>query len=52
MKIVFTSSYKSYSKENTKNYTSNSNILVFLISVNIIFLNDVCVYVYMVDVSN
>jgi len=33
MKIVFTSSYKIYSKENTKNYTPNSYVLVFLISV-------------------
>ena len=33
MKIVFTSSYKTYSKENTKNYTSNSYVLIFLISV-------------------
>jgi len=29
MKIVFTSSYKTFSKENTKNYTPNSYVLVF-----------------------
>jgi len=33
MKIVFTSFYKTFSKENTKNYTPNSFVLVFLISV-------------------
>jgi len=33
MKIVFTSSYKTFFKENTKNYTPNSYVLVFLISV-------------------
>ena len=33
MKIVFTSSYKTFIKKNTKNYTSNSYVLVFLISV-------------------
>jgi len=33
MKIVFTSSRETYSKENTKNYTPNSYVLVFLISV-------------------
>ena len=33
MKIDFTSSYETFSKENTKNYTPNSFVLVFLISV-------------------
>jgi len=33
MKIVFTSSYKTFFKENTKNYTLNSYVLIFLISV-------------------
>jgi len=33
MKIIFTSSYKTFFKENTKNYTPNSYVLVFLISV-------------------
>jgi len=33
MKIVFTFSYKTFSKENTKNYTPNSYVLVFLINV-------------------
>jgi len=33
MKIVFTSSYETFSKENTKNYIPNSYVLVFLISV-------------------
>ena len=30
MKIVFTSSHETYSKENTKNYTPNSYVLVFV----------------------
>jgi len=38
MKIVFTSSYKSYFKDNTKNYVTNYYVLVFLISV-IFFLS-------------
>jgi len=38
MKIVFTSSYETFSKENTKNYIPNSYVLVFLISVNFFFL--------------
>jgi len=38
MKIIFTSSYKTYSKQNTKNYTSNFYVLVFLISVIFFFL--------------
>ncbi|RHN58210.1 hypothetical protein MtrunA17_Chr5g0448651 [Medicago truncatula] len=33
MKIVFTYSYKTYDKENTKNYISSSYVLIFLISV-------------------
>ena len=33
MKIVFTSSYKTYFKDNTKNYVINYYVLVFLISV-------------------
>ena len=33
MKIVFTSSYKTYFKYNTKNYVTNYYVLVFLISV-------------------
>jgi len=33
MKIVFTSFCKTLSKENTKNYTPNSYIFVFLINV-------------------
>jgi len=33
MKIIFTSSYKTFSKENIKNYTPNSYVIVFLISV-------------------
>jgi len=33
MKIVFTSSYKTYLKDNAKNYIPNYYILVFLISV-------------------
>jgi len=33
MKIIFTSSYKTYFKDNTKNYVTNYYILVFLISV-------------------
>jgi len=37
MKIVFTSSYKTFSKENSKNYTPNSYVLVFLISVIFFF---------------
>jgi len=37
MKVVFTSSYKTFSKENTKNYTQNSYVLVFLISVIFFF---------------
>ena len=38
MKIVFTSSYETFSKENTKNYIPNSYVLVFLISVIFFFL--------------
>jgi len=37
MKIVFTSSYKTFFKENTKNYTPNSYVIVFLISVIFFF---------------
>ena len=37
MKIVFTSSYETFSKENTKNYIPNSYVLVFLISVIFFF---------------
>jgi len=33
MKIVFTSFYKTYFKDNTKNYVTNYYVLVFLISV-------------------
>jgi len=33
MKIIFTSSYKTYFKDNTKNYVTNYYVLVFLISV-------------------
>jgi len=33
MKIVFTYSYKTYFKDNTKNYATNYYVLVFLISV-------------------
>jgi len=33
METVFTSSYKTVLKENTKNHTSNSYVLDFLISV-------------------
>jgi len=33
MKIVFTSSCKTYFKDNTKNYVTNYYVLVFLISV-------------------
>ena len=38
MKIVFTSSYKTYFKNNTKNYVTNYYVLVFLISVIFFFL--------------
>jgi len=37
MKIVFTSSHKTYPKENTKNYTPNSYVLVLLTSDLIFF---------------
>jgi len=37
MKIVFTSSYETFSKENTKNYIPNSYVSVFLISVVFFF---------------
>ena len=37
MKIVLTSSHKTYSKENTKNYTTNSHTLVSLINVKSIW---------------
>jgi len=37
MKIVFTSSYKTYFKNNTKNYVTNYYVLVFLISVIFFF---------------
>jgi hypothetical protein len=37
MKIVFTSSYKTYFKDNTKNYVTNYYVLVFLISVIFFF---------------
>jgi len=33
MKIIFTSFYKTYFKGNTKSYTPNPYVLVFLISV-------------------
>jgi len=33
MKIIFTSSYKTYFKNNTENYVTNYYVLVFLISV-------------------
>jgi len=33
MKNIFTSSYKTYFKDNTKNYVANYYVLVFLISV-------------------
>jgi len=32
MKIIFTSSYKTYLKNNTKNHVTNYYVLVFLIS--------------------
>jgi len=39
MKIVFTSFYETYSNDNTRNYyTTNYDVLVFLISVKIFFL--------------
>jgi len=38
MKIVFTFSHETYSKENTKNYATNSHALVFLLSVIFVFL--------------
>jgi len=37
MKIIFTSSHETYSKENTKNYTTNSYVLVFLITAIFVF---------------
>ena len=37
MRIVFTSSYKTYFKDNTKNYVTNYYVLVFLISVIFFF---------------
>jgi len=37
MEIVFTSSYKTYFKDNTKNYVTNYYVLVFLISVIFFF---------------
>jgi len=38
MKIVFTFSYKTYFKDNTKNYVTNYYVLVFLISVIFLLL--------------
>jgi len=37
MKIVFTFSYKTYFKDNTKNYVTNYYVLVFLLSVIFFF---------------
>jgi len=37
MKIVFTFSYKTYFKDNTRNYVENYYVLVFLISLIIFF---------------
>ena len=37
MKIVFTSSYKTYFKDNTKYYVTNYYVLVFLLSVIFFF---------------
>jgi len=39
MKIVFTFSYKTYFKDNTKNYVTNYYVLIFLISVIFIFFS-------------
>jgi len=38
MKIIFTSSYKTYFKDNTKNYVTSYYVLVFLISVFYFFI--------------
>jgi hypothetical protein len=38
IRIVFTSFHETYFKKNTKNYTSNYYVFVFLISVNLYFL--------------
>jgi len=38
MNIVFTSFYKTYFKDNTRNYVTNYYVLVFLISVKLFFL--------------
>ena len=38
MKIVFTYSYKTYFKDNTKNYVTNYYVLVFLICVIFFFV--------------
>jgi len=38
IEIVFTSSYKTYFKDNTKNYVTNYYVLVFLITVFFFFL--------------
>jgi len=51
MKIVFTSSYKMYFKDNTRNYDTDYYVLVFLISVNSFFFaynmgQTECVYIY------
>jgi len=37
MKIVFTSFYKTYFKNNTRNYVANYYVLIFLISVIFFF---------------
>ena len=41
MKIVSTSSYKTYFKNNTKNYITNYYVLVFLISVIFLFVYNI-----------
>jgi len=38
IKIVFTSSYKTYFKDNTRNYVTNYYVLIFLIRVKLFFL--------------
>ena len=39
MKIVFIFFHETYFKENTKNYATNSNALIFLISVIFVFFS-------------
>jgi len=48
MKIIFTSSYKTYFKDNTKNYVTNYYVLVFLRSVIIFFAYNIGPMEYMV----